>query len=100
MIYMGLTKAGFVSKRLIEGGLASSTPVAVVEKGCHAGQRTVTGTLSELENLARQYQVQSPALLIIGEVVSLSESLHWFGELAQSSQQSQQIQQPQEKVSA
>ena len=43
-------------------------------------QRIITGTLANLSERATQHNVQSPALLIIGEVAAFAHSLHWFGE--------------------
>ena len=38
-----------------------------------------TGTLGQLAALIEQHQVQSPALLVIGEVVALQKKLAWYG---------------------
>jgi uroporphyrin-III C-methyltransferase/precorrin-2 dehydrogenase/sirohydrochlorin ferrochelatase len=68
-IYMGVSTAGQVARRLIEHGLAASTPVAVIENGTLPEEKTVTGTLAELENLVRTSEITGPALIIVGEVV-------------------------------
>jgi uroporphyrin-III C-methyltransferase/precorrin-2 dehydrogenase/sirohydrochlorin ferrochelatase len=68
-IYMGVTTAGRVAGRLIEHGLAASTPVAVIENGTLPEEKTVTGTLGELENLVRSSGITGPALIIVGQVV-------------------------------
>ena len=39
----------------------------------------ITGPLHGLPETARQHQVQSPALLVLGEVAALADELHWFG---------------------
>jgi uroporphyrin-III C-methyltransferase/precorrin-2 dehydrogenase/sirohydrochlorin ferrochelatase len=39
----------------------------------------VLATLAELEEAGRAAAVKSPALVIVGEVAALAESLHWFG---------------------
>lgn len=79
-VYMGVAGLGEFGARLVEHGRAASTPFALVENGSRAGQRVVTGTLSGLADLARLHAVQSPALLIVGEVAALANTLHWFGD--------------------
>ncbi|WP_417618762.1 siroheme synthase CysG [Oceanisphaera sp.] len=76
VIYMGLMRSGHIQQRLIEHGLAASTPVALIERGTTPRQRVVRGSLSELGDLAEQ--VVSPSLMVIGEVAALADSLAWF----------------------
>ncbi|HEX5791633.1 MAG TPA: siroheme synthase CysG [Rheinheimera sp.] len=84
VIYMGLMKAGHIQQQLISAGRNSDTPVAIIENGTRREQRIVSGTLQNLAELVQQQQVSSPALLIIGEVVSLQHDLHWFGQRPQA----------------
>lgn len=79
VIYMGLMKAAHIQQQLISAGRAATTPVAIVENGTRLEQRIITTQLSELAAQIDNEQVKSPALLIIGEVVSLQQQLHWFG---------------------
>ncbi|RDY67163.1 siroheme synthase CysG [Lysobacter soli] len=78
-VYMGVAGLDRFSARLIEHGRAASTPFAIVENGSRANQRVIVGTLSDLAQRAREHDVQSPALLIVGEVAALADTLHWFG---------------------
>ena len=77
--YMGASRLDLVQQRLIGHGRAPETPFALVENGSRPEQRIVAGTLTELSHLARVHAVESPALLIVGEVAALAERLHWFG---------------------
>jgi uroporphyrin-III C-methyltransferase / precorrin-2 dehydrogenase / sirohydrochlorin ferrochelatase len=79
VIYMGLMKAAHIQQQLIDAGRSANTPVAIIENGSRRDQRIVSGELSQLAGLIEQHQLQSPALLIIGEVVRLQQDLHWFG---------------------
>jgi len=79
-IYMGVAELDGIRARLIEHGRAASTPFALIENGSRADQRVVTGCLENLPERARAHAVQSPALLILGEVASLAPSLAWFGQ--------------------
>ena len=67
-IYMGVSTAAVVSQRLIEHGLAATTPVAVIENGTLPEQRLVTGTLSELGSQLQSAGIHGPALIVVGEV--------------------------------
>ncbi len=70
-IYMGVSTAGVIARRLIENGLSPTTPAAIVENGTLASQKTVTGRLCELESLVAEAGIAGPALIIVGEVVRL-----------------------------
>ncbi|WND01528.1 siroheme synthase CysG [Temperatibacter marinus] len=74
-VYMGLKKASEISSGLIEGGVSSSTPVAIIENGTRANERQFYTTLSELPTMVEREDVKSPALLIIGDVVSEAAAL-------------------------
>ncbi|NIA70114.1 uroporphyrinogen-III C-methyltransferase [Pelagibius litoralis] len=67
-IYMGVSTAAVVAGRLIEHGLAASTPVVVIENGTRADQRVVTGRLEELGDRLQTAGINGPALIIVGEV--------------------------------
>ncbi len=75
VIYMGLGTLPRVCSQLIVHGLAADTPAAVVERATCPGQRTIVGDLRSLPALVTLHDVRSPALLMIGSVVSLHEQL-------------------------
>ncbi len=77
-VYMGVATAPELQRKLVAHGRAATTPVAVVENGSRPTQRVVSGTLGELAALMVRHQVRSPALLVIGEVAALADSLAWF----------------------
>ncbi|MFN6972437.1 MAG: siroheme synthase CysG [Rheinheimera sp.] len=79
VIYMGLMKSAHIQAQLLSAGRAAETPVAILENGTRPEQRVITGTLAQLAALIEQHQVQSPALLVIGEVVALQQKLAWYG---------------------
>jgi uroporphyrin-III C-methyltransferase/precorrin-2 dehydrogenase/sirohydrochlorin ferrochelatase len=78
-IYMGVAELDQLRTNLLGHGRAADTPFALIENGSRPEQRVVVGTLDRLPDLARRHAVQSPALLILGEVAALAERLHWFG---------------------
>jgi len=76
--YMGVTTLDDVVAQVRELGRAGTTPAAVVEWGTYARQRTIVGALEDLPRLCREAEVAAPAVVIVGEVVSLREHLTWF----------------------
>jgi len=75
VFYMGLTRASEIAQQLLASGLAATTPVAIIENGCRKNQRNIITHLSDLPDAVVREQVQSPALIIVGHVVSLNEIL-------------------------
>ncbi len=79
VVYMGLKALAGLCRQLIAHGLAPDTRAAVVENGTHAHQRVVTATLEDLPERVAAHRLCGPALVVIGEVVGLHETLAWFG---------------------
>lgn len=75
VFYMGLTRADEIADKLLVGGLAADTPVAIIENGCRKNQRDIISTLRDFPGAVIREQVQSPALIIVGEVVRMKEKL-------------------------
>ncbi|MGL4820300.1 MAG: uroporphyrinogen-III C-methyltransferase [Bacilli bacterium] len=78
-IYMGVARAACVQKRLVDYGRSGTTPVAVIEWGTYASkQRVVYATLDTLVEQMSVHDVKNPAIIVVGDVVSLGPSLAWF----------------------
>lgn len=73
--YMGLEKSREIQTGLLDSGLSPNTPVAIIGKGCSPEQEVYTFELSQLNQIADQLRGLSPALMIIGEVVSIRQEL-------------------------
>lgn len=78
VIYMGLMKSEYIQQQLVDHGRQASTPIAIIERGTQASQKVFTGRLDQLAELSKD--AQSPSLIVVGEVVSLSEKLKWFNQ--------------------
>ena len=76
VFFMGVGQLPEIVKRLVEHGRSPETPAAVIRWGTRAEQRVVTGTLATLVD--RSAGVKPPALIVVGEVVTLREKLRWF----------------------
>ncbi|HHQ5454024.1 TPA: siroheme synthase CysG [Aeromonas veronii] len=81
VFYMGLSSCATIREQLLAHGKAGNTPVALIERGTQPCQRVIRGTLDELPALA--VGVESPALIMVGSVVTLADRLAWFGEAPQ-----------------
>lgn len=75
---MGLTALEQVTDGLLHAGMQPDMPAAVIENGARGTQRKVVCGLSDLAANVRAAGLQSPALIIVGRVCSLSDSLDWF----------------------
>ena len=76
VVYMGLTNAPLITKKLIQYGRTANTPVAAIQNGTMPNQRLLISTLETLTEALKQEQFASPTLLIIGEVVKLANELN------------------------
>jgi uroporphyrinogen III methyltransferase/synthase len=75
---MGVGTLEKMVERLIRNGRPASTPVAVVQRGTTNRQRTIVGILEDIVDLARQKNVEPPAVIVVGEVVRFRQQLQWF----------------------
>ncbi len=73
---MGIRNLPRIVEQLVTHGRSPDTPVALVEQATRTTQKTVIGTLANI--VERSAEVLPPALIIVGEVVNLRESLRWF----------------------
>lgn len=78
VLYMGLSSLDAITRGFLSHGANPATPAAVIENGTRAGQRVITGTLESLLDKTAMASIKSPALIIVGSVVSLREKLSWF----------------------
>ena len=74
VIYMGVATATAIADKLIADGVAPDMPVAVLEKGTLAGHRALRTLLADLGAMVDRERVASPAIIVVGEVVALSDA--------------------------
>ena len=73
-VYMGVSELPSIAANLVEHGLDPATPAALIENGTRRDQHTVVAPLAELPDVARGQPITGPALIVIGEVVRLSDA--------------------------
>jgi uroporphyrin-III C-methyltransferase len=74
VIYMGVATAHDITEKLIADGVSPGIPVAVLEKGTRQGSRAMRTLLTDLGSLIAREDVQSPAIIVVGEVVLKSDA--------------------------
>lgn len=74
---MGLKNLPHIVERLIREGKPSATPVALIQWGTYARQRTVVGTLADIVVKATAAGLTPPTVIVVGEVVRLRDRLNW-----------------------
>ena len=75
---MGVKNLPQITRRLIQHGKPAGTPVALVRWGTTARQQTVSGTLENIVQRANEAGLKAPAIIVVGEVVKLRQSMKWF----------------------
>jgi uroporphyrin-III C-methyltransferase/precorrin-2 dehydrogenase/sirohydrochlorin ferrochelatase len=86
VIYMGLSSLSIMSTQLIRHGLSKNTPVAVIQNATLPDQKVVTGTLQTIQTEVHRAKIESPAIIIIGDVVKLHQELNQAPSLALAAQ--------------
>ncbi|MDJ0337229.1 uroporphyrinogen-III C-methyltransferase [Cryobacterium sp. PH31-O1] len=74
VVLMGVGTLPTFSQGLLRHGMPADMPVAIIERGFSATQRTTVSTLSTVLADAAAAGVRSPAVLVVGEVVRLAFS--------------------------
>lgn len=76
---MGLKNLPNIVASLIENGKDPATPVGVLQEGTTARQRVATGTLADIVEVVKREGIKTPAITVVGDVVSLRQVLDWYG---------------------
>jgi uroporphyrin-III C-methyltransferase len=74
VIYMGVATAADITEKLISDGLSPDTPVAVLERVGRPQARALRTILTDLGDMIARERVQSPAIIIVGDVVLKSDA--------------------------
>ena len=75
---MGVGNLSRIAESLMEYGRSPATPVAVIRSGTVSDQKTIKGTLRDIARLAMDKGITPPAIIVVGDVIRLSEKLNWF----------------------
>lgn len=75
---MGVGNLSYIVSQLIAHGRPQDTPIAVIHRGTTSHQRTLVGNLANISTIAKKAKLMPPAIIVVGEVVTLREKLNWF----------------------
>lgn len=75
---MGLAHVKSIAAGLIKAGRSADTPAAVISNGTLAAQRKCIGTLADIGEKIEKAKLTSPAIIVVGDVVSLNDRLDFF----------------------
>ena len=78
VFYMGVKQLPGIVSQLLKHGKPKDTPVALVRWGTTTQQQTVTGCLENIVEIVQKAGLRAPAIIVVGEVVSLRAQLDWF----------------------
>ncbi len=78
VVLMGLHRINAVCAALLAAGRLPETPAAIISRATTSDQRVLRATLATMPEALRHANLPTPAVLVIGEVVALSEQLDWF----------------------
>lgn len=80
VIYMAMSRLAVIADLLMQAGRSADEPVAIVTHATTPRQRIATGRLADAAQLAADNGLEPPSIIVIGAVVDLAETLHWFGD--------------------
>lgn len=79
VLLMGLNRLPLIVKRLCEAGRSRHLPIAVIEKGTMPGQKIVRGCLEDIVKRVEEAQMQTPAVIVAGDVACMDLSCVGYG---------------------
>lgn len=75
---MPITQLDIIIKRLISmASFNKQTPAALIHRGTYSAQKTLTAPLGDIYKKHQETGISSPAIFIVGDVVSCHDHLHW-----------------------
>ncbi|MCB1204334.1 MAG: uroporphyrinogen-III C-methyltransferase [Verrucomicrobiae bacterium] len=80
VMLMGVERLPIITAAILKEGGDPELPVALVRWATTGQQRTITGTLATIAEIAQRENFQAPAVAVFGTVVNCREKLNWFEE--------------------
>ncbi len=78
VFYMGMANLPHIVDKLVANGRPADTPIALIRWGTRPEQETLVGTLSDIVAKVQAVNFKNPAIIIVGQVVTLRNKLNWF----------------------
>jgi siroheme synthase len=80
VLLMAVPTLPAIADALLLAGRDPATPVACVQQGGTAAQRVLVSSLEAVAKAAAEFALAAPAVIVIGEVVTMIEQLAAAGE--------------------
>jgi uroporphyrin-III C-methyltransferase len=77
VILMGIENLESIMRNLIKYGLSNYTKIAVIQNGTLKDQKVIIGNFTDIRKKMDDASIEPPAVIIIGEVVSLADKIKW-----------------------
>ncbi|MFV3306816.1 uroporphyrinogen-III C-methyltransferase [Pseudomonas sp. NY15181] len=75
VVYMGVAKLAEIRDGLLDGGMCTDMPVAMIENASLPSQREYRSLLKDMLDDAQRFALKSPAILVIGEVAAAAQQV-------------------------
>lgn len=74
---MGVTALADICDALLKAGMRADMPAAILQQGTTAGQKRICATVSTLPEEVQKQGIQTPAIIVVGEVCALADKFAW-----------------------
>ena len=78
VILMPLDNLNDIVTALLAAGRAADTPTLAVQYGSLPQQKQVRSTLGTLIESIQSHHIRRPAVVVVGDIVTLADTLNWF----------------------
>lgn len=75
---MGVSALSDICRGLLDAGMESDMPAAILQQGTTAGQKKIIATVSTLTQEVEKQGIQTPAIIVVGKVCALGNSFGWY----------------------
>ncbi|MCD8045053.1 MAG: uroporphyrinogen-III C-methyltransferase [Clostridiales bacterium] len=76
---MGVSALSDICSGLLKAGMDPNMPAALLMRGTTPDQRRIVATVRTLEEEVQQQGVETPAIIVVGNVCSLAKDFSWYG---------------------
>lgn len=78
---MGVTALEDICSNLMNAGMESSTPAAILQQGTTAGQKRIVATVGTLKAEVDRQGIETPAIIVVGGVCEVADKFGWYEKL-------------------
>jgi uroporphyrinogen III methyltransferase/synthase len=75
---MGVARLREITSKLVEHGAEPTTPIALTRWATTGRQKTITGTLADIADIAEAQNFKSPAVGVIGHIINEMKNIEWY----------------------